>query len=100
MRKANYFFFSRSRAVSAAGVPGYLLSTVSSERLAPVGLPISCWQVEMASQASGALALSAYLAVTTLCASMARLQLRWAYQALPSQYCALGASELSGYFCA
>jgi hypothetical protein len=52
----------------------------------------------MASQASGALGVSAYLVVTMLCASIARLQSRWAYQALPSQYWALGASELSGYF--
>src|SRR5574343_1369666 len=99
MRSANYFFLSRSRAVSAAGAEGYLAITVSSDRLAPVGLPIACWQEAMANQASGALALSAYLVVTTLCASMARLQSRWAYQALPNQYWALGASELSGYFC-
>src|SRR5574343_1229924 len=99
MRRANYFFFSRSRAVSAAGALGYLATRVSSERLAAPALPISCWQVAIASQASRAFGLSAYLVVTTLCASMARLQSRWAYQALPSQYWAFGASWLSGYFC-
>src|SRR5574343_1406096 len=96
-RAANYFFFRRSRAASAAGALGYLATRLSSERLAAPALPISCWQVAIASQASGAFGLSAYLVVTTLCASMARLQSRWAYQALPSQYWAFGASWICNW---
>ena len=72
-----------------------MATSVSNERLAAAALPISCWQVAIASQESGALALSAYLVVTTLCASMPLVQLRWAMKALPSQNWALGASELS-----
>ena len=58
-RSANYFFFRRSRAVSAACEFGNLAMTVSSERLAAAALPISCWQLAIASQESAAFGLSA-----------------------------------------
>lgn len=72
--------------------------TVSSERRAAAALLISCWQLAIASQESGALVLLGYLVVTTLCASIAFARSCAGRPRIASQNWALGANELSGFF--